>query len=264
MREAARATSAAPTYFAPALINDKINQNTLVDGGIFANNPSAVAYAEARRRWPDEEIILVSVGTGSIIGKPGSYDEAVRWGLAQWAQPLLNYVFDGVSDATHNILSQLLPKSCYYRFQPTLREENASLDNATHENIKQLKVFAQNLVMNQQETIKEMVKVLARPSLPKITSPGVLVLLSKDDRFGDPEKSEVIRRAANPVESQEDRLQSWRFQEIANIKKLDDDNISYWKGIFLATPYHQYFDRHLIERLVNWVRRGGAPRCYRL
>lgn len=37
------ATSAAPTYFPSILIEN----NQYVDGGIFANNPSMIAYTEA-------------------------------------------------------------------------------------------------------------------------------------------------------------------------------------------------------------------------
>src|SRR4051794_3255334 len=43
MLEAAHASSAAPTYFEPVRLGDR----TLVDGGVFAINPAALAYAEA-------------------------------------------------------------------------------------------------------------------------------------------------------------------------------------------------------------------------
>src|SRR5436190_12860203 len=59
--EAARATSAAPTYF-PEM---HIDGNLYVDGGIGYNNPSEEAIREARRIWPKREIgCLVSIGTG--------------------------------------------------------------------------------------------------------------------------------------------------------------------------------------------------------
>ncbi len=59
--EAARATSAAPTYF----LEMEIDGNLYVDGGIGYNNPSEEAIREARRIWPKREIgCLVSIGTG--------------------------------------------------------------------------------------------------------------------------------------------------------------------------------------------------------
>lgn len=59
--EAARATSAAATYFLPIRID-----NTLYgDGGVISNNPSEEAIAEAFNIWPERSIgCLVSIGTG--------------------------------------------------------------------------------------------------------------------------------------------------------------------------------------------------------
>ena len=47
--KAARATSAAPTYFDPMNLPafEDEGEHALVDGGVFANNPTACAYAEA-------------------------------------------------------------------------------------------------------------------------------------------------------------------------------------------------------------------------
>jgi hypothetical protein len=59
--EAARATSAAPTYF-PEM---KIGRDCYVDGGIGSNNPAGEAIREARRIWKDRKIgCLMSIGTG--------------------------------------------------------------------------------------------------------------------------------------------------------------------------------------------------------
>ena len=46
MVDAAHATSAAPTYFEPV----RLDGASLIDGGVFAINPSLVAYAEAAAR----------------------------------------------------------------------------------------------------------------------------------------------------------------------------------------------------------------------
>lgn len=59
--QAARATSAAPTYFLPITIDDV----AYGDGGTGWNNPAKEAIAEARNKWPSRPIgILVSIGTG--------------------------------------------------------------------------------------------------------------------------------------------------------------------------------------------------------
>src|SRR5262249_13309121 len=62
MHEAAMATSAAPTYFPPFSMNER----TLIDGGLAANNPACLAFAEAKQLWPEEDVLLVSLGTGRL------------------------------------------------------------------------------------------------------------------------------------------------------------------------------------------------------
>ena len=62
--QAARATTAAPTFFTPA----PIGLNMYIDGGIGYNNPAEQAILEARRIWPSRPIgCLVSLGTGKNV-----------------------------------------------------------------------------------------------------------------------------------------------------------------------------------------------------
>ena len=64
--EAARATSAAPTFFRP-FVNPRTKEGFL-DGAVFHNNPVRIANYESKLIWPDMEDchpdILLSIGTG--------------------------------------------------------------------------------------------------------------------------------------------------------------------------------------------------------
>src|SRR3989338_11708369 len=75
VRDVARSTSAAPTFFPPAMISNILTKEQMVniDGGVFANNPSMCAYAEARNTaFPQHGIVeptakdmmILSIGTG--------------------------------------------------------------------------------------------------------------------------------------------------------------------------------------------------------
>jgi len=111
MWEVARATSAAPTYFEPHLLRGKRpgERYALVDGGVFANNPGMCAWADAKRRFGNRPVVVVSLGTGQLT-RPYPYDRARDWGLAGWARPVLEIIFDGVSDVVDHQLSALLGK----------------------------------------------------------------------------------------------------------------------------------------------------------
>ena len=61
--EAARATSAAPSFFDPIAIGP--NHDQYVDGGLGANNPVQFAMLAAKEAWPKSTIrCLVSIGAG--------------------------------------------------------------------------------------------------------------------------------------------------------------------------------------------------------
>ena len=71
-----------------------------MDGGVFATNPAMCALAEALNTVAPADVVLVSLGTGERTHKR-DFDEIKDWGLANWARPILDVVFDGVSDAVN-------------------------------------------------------------------------------------------------------------------------------------------------------------------
>lgn len=63
--QAARAASAAPTYFPPIYVKLPPPGGIYIDGGLRHNNPSEVALDEAREHWRASRcFFLVSIGTG--------------------------------------------------------------------------------------------------------------------------------------------------------------------------------------------------------
>lgn len=158
MRVAARATSAAPTYFEPALVAWPGERDVLVDGGVFANNPALCAYAEARQTLDragagGAEILLVSLGTG-LHARPYRYEEARRWGVAGWARPILDVIFDGVADTVDYQLRQLLPPGAdgtprYLRFQTDLDAALSDMDDTHPRHLDGLRRAAEGILERQ-------------------------------------------------------------------------------------------------------------------
>jgi len=145
MKHAARATSAAPTYFEPALVSVGGANRALIDGGVFINSPSVSAYAEAKKLFPHEnDFFVLSLGTGEQI-RPIAFDEACGWGKAGWLVPLLSCMFDGAADAADYQMNMFLGDR-YVRMQTTLAAASDDMDNATDSNVENLKAEAQNLI----------------------------------------------------------------------------------------------------------------------
>jgi uncharacterized protein len=175
MAIAARATSAAPTYFEPAALDPFHGEpvHALVDGGVFANNPAVSAYAEAVDLWGGEvEIHVVSIGTGEPpqqFGRgriPVPYGKARHWGLARWARPVLDVVFDGIADASQWQLARLCrhgdgqaPR--YHRLQSPLPTANHALDDASKDNLERLLADAETLLDGEQDALTAICDALA-------------------------------------------------------------------------------------------------------
>jgi|SRR5476651_659743 patatin-like phospholipase/acyl hydrolase len=151
--QVARSTSAAPTYFPPfrAQAADGATYS-LIDGGVYANNPALCAWVEARDRHPDAEIVTVSLGTGNE-SKKVSYDDAKNWGLVGWAPHLIDIIFDGVSDTVDVELDEMLNtggKQNHYRFQTEIQGGQQDLDNTDQVNVKSLQNLGEQLARGAQ------------------------------------------------------------------------------------------------------------------
>jgi patatin-like phospholipase/acyl hydrolase len=139
----ARPTSAAPTYFEALEAGDK----ALIDGGVFATNPAMCALAEVLNREDvrPRDVVLLSLGCGQRTEKH-SFDQIKDWGLVTWARPILDVVFDGVSDAVNYQLERVLSPDRYLRLQVELTLASDDLDDAGDENLARLRAQAEELI----------------------------------------------------------------------------------------------------------------------
>jgi patatin-like phospholipase/acyl hydrolase len=147
MRDVARATSAAPTYFEPKRLDaaSPAPDYALVDGGVFANNPGMCAFVDAHAgQARAEDTLMVSIGTGEPRRKL-RYEDAKDWGVIGWAPHLLDVVFDGVSDTVDYQLGQILGDG-YHRFQTPLDRASDDLDDARRENVEDLLLEGEELI----------------------------------------------------------------------------------------------------------------------
>ncbi len=174
------ATSAAPTFFPPYQLDTAHTTDegyyALVDGGVFANNPSSLAMMEAMisyKRKTEEELhrkdtLVVSLGTGSLT-KKYKYRDVKNWGQIKWALPLLNVVLDGNSESVAFQLQQLMVTKGdkennrnYYRFQLQLSSDNGhdKIDNASPSNIDHLEERGEKLIEHSKKDLDELCKLL--------------------------------------------------------------------------------------------------------
>lgn len=147
-------SSVAPTYFPAQQLQGRHRGKSftysMIDGGVGANDPTAIAVAEAihllrhdRSVQPEhlsmdemiDEITVLSLGTGSLE-QPLPYEEVREWGLIEWMPSLIDVTMDAPSDLYRFITTQIVTKAgergpgAYLRLQPHLDQKFGAIDNA--------------------------------------------------------------------------------------------------------------------------------------
>ena len=158
VKDLCRATSAAPTYFSPVQIKSMYGQVfSLIDGGMFANNPALCAYAEARKipfaevlknhqkaNYPSaNDMMIVSIGTG-IESKSYSFKKMQKAGKIGWVSPIIDILMSANAETVDYQLSQMFQtlglrnQKNYHRINPSLKNASPAMDNVSRSNIENL------------------------------------------------------------------------------------------------------------------------------
>ena len=185
IKSVARATSAAPTYFEPAMITSlSAAPQFLIDGGVFVNNPSLCAYSEARgidfndpkllsgthqkpkpNKPSAKDMLLVSIGTG-CSKKKYEFEDLRNAGVIKWLPVIIDIMMSGNSETVHYHLMKMwdtleeADKKDYYRLEPDLKTASPEMDNVKKKNLKLLHDAGQSYVFENIEKLNEIVDKL--------------------------------------------------------------------------------------------------------
>lgn len=138
--EAARATSAATTFFDPIEIMPF--KQKFVDGALGWNNPIELADIESRDFWDNDDRIIISLGTGSVPGQ--------EWGgdVVDLARQLARIVTqaDMTNDRFRKGHPELVNDNRLFRFTVTQGLGNIGLDE--HEAFNRIATYTDTYVSN--------------------------------------------------------------------------------------------------------------------
>ena len=149
---AARATSAAPTFFEPAELEWDGSKRLLIDGAIFINSPAVSAYAEACDLYSEDDIKLLSLGTGEVTGSVDANATASE-SNTRIVMTLLDSIFDGVAKAADKQMISVL-KDRYLRIQTRLDLASDDIDDASKNNIEALKLSAKTMITDHNASLE--------------------------------------------------------------------------------------------------------------
>lgn len=134
--EAARCSSAAPTFFPP--------YKNYCDGGIVANMPSAWAAIDYANTYgvPLSQIRVLALGTGTAVKPINGMQSAGKLG---WVSDIIDIGIDGSQDL-EEILCKALGLAGYLEIQIALPANAQAMDDANPENILRLKQLGNQAV----------------------------------------------------------------------------------------------------------------------
>lgn len=171
-RDIARATSAAPTYFKPAQIQDISQQktHTLVDGGLALNNPTMSACVHALKLFGrDSDFLVVSIGTGTnnpvTPGKLSFEGKNIYCGgKLEWAPDIVSVMMNATNEVVDYQMEEIFKKDNgtkkYHRLQVLLSPEHTAFDNVRPENMKALEGYAKELIRKKQAELTDIAHLL--------------------------------------------------------------------------------------------------------
>lgn len=132
---AAASSAAAPTYFEAVEVSDFKH----ADGGLYANNPAAIAAVEARKLWPAHRAVVIDIACPSDT----SQFEPQHGGVLDFI-PHLSEIFIGAGEDVMSYIAQhvLGGPGSVLSIQPPLLDADPDIGNASSRNLAELKKCA--------------------------------------------------------------------------------------------------------------------------
>ena len=134
VQDAVLASVSAPTYFPPfQFMEPKLQKlvSILVDGGLWANNPSVAVIASIMDDFKIDDmkqLSVMSLGTGFYTDNDIDASNAKNWSEYQWALPLIHCMLD-LSVASNEYIASKYPLNAYMRWNKVPLEAGWLMDS---------------------------------------------------------------------------------------------------------------------------------------
>ena len=164
--EGARASSAAPLYFPPFSASERDTGRTLklIDGGIASNNPSAIAYALARKLYPEaDEFRILSLSTAEPVYRSS---DAGSGGIAGWGGQI-SRIFQNASLQLSETIMGAVDDVRYTRVWAPVLEKRIRLDATGKDTIDELLEAAERMYSACREEIESYLSLIASSTTPE-------------------------------------------------------------------------------------------------
>lgn len=165
IKDVVRGSTSIPPYFKPAFFKYGVDENTLIDGGVFANNPTLSSMIEASKTFDvkPKDMLIISLGTGKINRKTYPINKVKNWGTINWILPLIDILLESHAEVTDYQMQKIFsnPKN-YIRINPPIILGNSSAVDSSKENIINLSVDAETYIMKNRGFLDNLAKEIIK------------------------------------------------------------------------------------------------------
>lgn len=166
VKDIAGATSAAPTYFPPKILEQVDGTRSYeIDGGVWANSPTAVALLGLMKGYnPNQSGTgnnhVIAIGTGKVKFKTDP-NKLMKAGVYGWLKDgnLLDMMMNGASEWEDAHQSSL---HTVHRLQVDLPKELSAMDDASEANIQALLSTAEQFIEDNSTKIDSLCEQLSK------------------------------------------------------------------------------------------------------
>ncbi|CAG8542337.1 23875_t:CDS:2 [Dentiscutata erythropus] len=119
---------------------------------------SSKVYLEAKKKYPNSNFVVISLGTGYYPKPLEKYNNA---GIVQWVSPLISLLMDNEQVNHHNTMKMLAEFNgeTYYRIQPVMDVE-LNLADVGDEEVKKLLALGDKAIDDPDSKLDEIVRLL--------------------------------------------------------------------------------------------------------
>jgi len=146
---------------------------TCIDGSIYANNPAMLAYTEALEVFGDDNLVIISIGTGRTQSL--DFSTAKEMKREEWVKPVLDILKEGVQDSISAQLETLARSKVktnelqFVRINMELDRKSGErfgqapstdLAATSEENKKRLARYGDKMVADNKEILDQLVELM--------------------------------------------------------------------------------------------------------
>lgn len=150
--EAILASTSAPSYFSPEILKNNNGEYALVDGGMIADDPSALTLRECIKNinLKDTTVYILSLGCGTASPEKINVTQIEKWGLIEYLPEIIDSLFESIQVDSNEELECLkkLMNLNYIRVNINISQDEYVIDITDKKILYGLMDKAENFYIN--------------------------------------------------------------------------------------------------------------------